>query len=54
MQLGMVGLGKMGANMTTRLLKGGHAMVVFDRNASEIEKAGCSWSMSAPVAESGG
>lgn len=39
MQLGMVGLGKMGANMTTRLLKGGHAMVVFDRNASEIEKA---------------
>ncbi len=32
MELGMVGLGKMGANMTSRLLKGGHRLVVFDRN----------------------
>jgi 6-phosphogluconate dehydrogenase len=32
MQLGMVGLGKMGANMVRRLLKGGHQCVVFDRS----------------------
>ena len=36
MQLGMVGLGKMGANMTTRLLKGGHTIVVFDRDAHAV------------------
>ncbi len=36
MQLGMVGLGKMGANMTTRLVKGGHTVVVFDRDAKAI------------------
>jgi 6-phosphogluconate dehydrogenase len=32
MQLGMVGLGRMGANMSTRLTQGGHAMVVYDQN----------------------
>jgi 6-phosphogluconate dehydrogenase len=31
MQLGMIGLGRMGANMVRRLLKGGHQCVVFDR-----------------------
>jgi 6-phosphogluconate dehydrogenase len=31
MQLGMVGLGRMGANMVRRLLKGGHRCVVYDR-----------------------
>src|SRR5919199_2153703 len=30
MQLGMIGLGRMGANMTQRLLRGGHECVVFD------------------------
>ena len=30
MQLGMVGLGRMGGNMVRRLLKGGHGCVVFD------------------------
>ena len=30
MQLGMIGLGRMGANMVRRLLKGGHECVVFD------------------------
>lgn len=39
MQLGMVGLGKMGANMTTRLLKGGHEMVVFDQNPDAVERS---------------
>ncbi len=34
MKLGMIGLGKMGANMAGRLLEGGHEVVAFDRNAS--------------------
>ncbi len=34
MQLGMVGLGRMGANIVRRLLKGGHSAVVFDRDAA--------------------
>ena len=32
MNLAMIGLGRMGANMTLRLLRGGHEVVVFDRN----------------------
>jgi 6-phosphogluconate dehydrogenase len=32
----MVGLGKMGANMTTRLIRGGHQVVVFDRDAKAV------------------
>src|SRR5215475_8437309 len=31
MQIGMVGLGRMGANMARRLIRGGHQCVVFDR-----------------------
>ncbi len=30
MQLGMVGLGRMGSNMTRRLIRGGHQLVVSD------------------------
>ena len=37
MQLGLVGLGRMGANMTRRLLKGGHQCVVFDRSADTVK-----------------
>ena len=37
MQLGMVGLGKMGANMTRRLLRGGHTMVVSDLSADAVK-----------------
>src|ERR1700733_11842876 len=36
MQLGMIGLGRMGANMVRRLLKGGHQCVVFDRSAQAV------------------
>jgi 6-phosphogluconate dehydrogenase len=36
MQLGMIGLGRMGANMTLRLLKGGHEIVVYDRNPDTL------------------
>jgi 6-phosphogluconate dehydrogenase len=39
MKIGMVGLGKMGGNMTTRLLKGGHEVVVYDRNEAAIADA---------------
>ena len=39
MQLGMIGLGRMGANMTTRLLQGGHQVVVYDRSAEAVEQA---------------
>ncbi len=39
MQLGMIGLGRMGANMTTRLQRGGHEIVVYDRNAEAMETA---------------
>jgi 6-phosphogluconate dehydrogenase len=37
-QLGMIGLGRMGANMTLRLLAGGHQCVVFDRSPKAIEE----------------
>src|SRR5262249_37613933 len=38
MQLGMVGLGRMGANMVRRLIRGGHDCVVFDRNAENVRQ----------------
>ena len=37
MQLGMIGLGRMGANMMRRLLRGGHQAVVFDLNADNVK-----------------
>jgi 6-phosphogluconate dehydrogenase len=36
MQLGMIGLGRMGANMVRRLLKGGHQCVVFDMSPKAV------------------
>jgi 6-phosphogluconate dehydrogenase len=36
MQLGMIGLGRMGANMVRRLQNGGHTCVVYDRNADAV------------------
>jgi 6-phosphogluconate dehydrogenase len=38
MQLGMIGLGRMGANMVRRLMKGGHECVVFDRNQESVKQ----------------
>ena len=38
MQLGMIGLGRMGANMVRRLLNGGHDCVVFDVSPTAIEE----------------
>ncbi len=37
MQLGMIGLGRMGANMVRRLLRGGHRCVVYDRNSAAVQ-----------------
>ena len=39
MQIGMVGLGRMGGNMTTRLLRGGHEVVVMDRSPDAVSTA---------------
>ena len=38
MQLGMIGLGRMGANMVRRLTRGGHRCVVFDRSADAVRQ----------------
>ncbi len=39
MEIGMIGLGKMGANMTKRLLQGGHRVVVSDLNEEAVQTA---------------
>ena len=39
MQIGMVGLGKMGRNMALRLARGGHSVVVWDRDKKAIGQA---------------
>ena len=38
MQLGMIGLGRMGANMATRLMRGGHQLVVNDASQAAVDK----------------
>ena len=38
MQLGMIGLGRMGGNMVRRLIGGGHECVVFDRSPEAVEE----------------
>ena len=40
MQLGMIGLGRMGGNMVRRLMKGGHSCVVYDRDAARVKELG--------------
>ncbi len=39
MQLGMIGLGRMGSNMVDRLMRGGHQCVVYDRVADNVKKS---------------
>src|SRR6202166_3567833 len=56
MQLGMVGLGRMGANMTRRLMRGGHQLVVSDLSADAVkelsgEGAGASSSLKDVISE---
>jgi 6-phosphogluconate dehydrogenase len=38
MQLGMIGLGRMGANMALRLMRGGHDLVVYDVNPEAVDR----------------
>ena len=38
MRIAMIGLGKMGGNMTERLMRGGHTVVAFDRDAAVVSK----------------
>jgi 6-phosphogluconate dehydrogenase len=38
MQIAMIGLGRMGGNMARRLLRGGHTVVAYDRDAATVEK----------------
>jgi 6-phosphogluconate dehydrogenase len=39
MQIGMIGLGRMGGNMVTRLVEKGHDVVAFDRSADAVAKS---------------
>src|SRR6185312_4389367 len=39
MRIGMVGLGRMGGNMVTRLIRGGHEVVAYTRDQSKVQKA---------------
>src|ERR1700758_4994878 len=47
MQLGMIGLGRMGANMVRRLLRGGHHCVVFDRSPGVVKELAAEKAVSA-------
>ena len=38
MEIGMVGLGRMGANMSERLLRGGHRVIAYDKEPSSVER----------------
>jgi 6-phosphogluconate dehydrogenase len=38
MQIGIIGLGRMGANMARRLMRGGHSVVVYDLNSESVTK----------------
>src|SRR5436309_15487564 len=52
MQIGMIGLGRMGANMVRRLLRAGHKCVVYDPNAKAVQDlAGEGATPSASLAE---
>ena len=37
MQIAMIGLGRMGANMSRRLMRAGHEVVVYDVNPNSVE-----------------
>ncbi len=47
MKLGMIGLGRMGGNMTARLLNGGHTLVVYDPNPQAVQAATAAGAMPA-------
>ena len=51
MEIGFVGLGRMGLNMTRRLLEGGHRVVAFDRGAGPVEAARAAGAVAVPTIE---
>jgi 6-phosphogluconate dehydrogenase len=51
MQLGMVGLGRMGANIVRRLMRGGHECVVFDVNPESVQRLAGEGAVGAESAE---
>ena len=51
MQLGMIGLGRMGANMTRRLLRAGHEVVVFDLDTNAVAAAAADGAVAASSLE---
>ncbi len=51
MQLGMVGLGRMGANIVRRLMRGGHECVVFDVNPESVQQLAGEGAVGAESAE---
>ena len=51
MELGMIGLGKMGGNMVRRLIRGGHRVVAMDRNAAAVAELTAEGAVSAPTLE---
>ncbi|MFN8450704.1 MAG: NAD(P)-binding domain-containing protein [Anaerolineae bacterium] len=51
MQLGLIGLGKMGANMNLRLLQGGHQMVVWNRSEGPRQAAAEAGAVAAATVE---
>lgn len=50
MQLGMIGLGRMGGNMAQRLIQAGHSVVGYDRNPKNVQQAVATGVLSAPSA----
>ena len=38
MQLGVIGLGRMGGNISVRLMRAGHHCVVFDRSSDAVKR----------------
>lgn len=50
MQIGMIGLGRMGGNMARRLIRAGHSVVGYDRNPKNVQQAVVAGVLSAPSA----
>jgi 6-phosphogluconate dehydrogenase len=51
MELGMIGLGRMGANMTERLLRAGHRVAVYDIEAAAVQRAAALGAIGSPSIE---
>ena len=57
MQIGVIGLGRMGGNISKRLMRAGHECVVYDRQAATVQElaaAGAKPGAAEPAAAKGG